>query len=77
MFRYIDEVLLTMRAKTANEILDDATLVCWHSFDHNSSNDSGPLRLPATYDNVHVVIGQVNRAINFTSSSSYYQVRYN
>ena len=73
--RYIDEVLLTMRAKTAREILDDATLVCWHSFDSGSCHDSGPLRLNVTAVNISFVPGRKGQAISFTSNSSYYQVR--
>lgn len=64
-----------MRAKTAKEILDDATLVCWYSFDHDSFYDSGPLRLRETAMNVTFVSGRIDRAINFTSNSSSFQVR--
>lgn len=75
MFRYIDEVLLTMRAKNASEILDDATLVCWYSFDNDLYFDSGPLHLKGTAVNVTLVAGKVNQAISFFSDSSYYEVR--
>ena len=75
LFRYIDEVYLTMRAKNASEILDDATLVCWHSFDNASYYDSGPLRLNGIAENISFVSGRRNQAINFTSHLSYYQVR--
>ena len=63
-----------MRVKTAREILDDATLVCWYSFDHDSYLDSGPLRLKTTAVNVSFVLGRVNRSMSFDSNSSYYQV---
>jgi hypothetical protein len=65
-----------MRAKNASEILDDATLTTWQSFDNPSSySDSGPLHLKVTAVNVTSVNGRVNQAITFTSNSSYYQVR--
>lgn len=73
-FRYIDEVLLEMRAKSASEILDDATLVTWHAFSGGSFVDSGPLSLSVTTVNITSVTGRTNQAISFTSSSSYYQV---
>jgi hypothetical protein len=46
-----------MQAKNASEILDDATLVCWYSFDDGSQNDSGPLRLIGTVVNISFVNG--------------------
>jgi hypothetical protein len=64
-----------MRTKNISEILDDATLVCWHSFDNGEYYDFGPLRLNGTAINVTFVNGRVNQAISFSSNSSYYQVR--
>ena len=64
-----------MRAKTTSEILDDATLVCWYSFDNHLYEDSGPLHLKVTPVNVSSVVGRVNQGISFISNSSYYQVR--
>jgi hypothetical protein len=75
-YSYIDEVSLVMSAKNASEILDDATLTTWQSFDNPSSySDSGPLRLKINAVNVTSVSGRVNQAISFTSNSSFYQVR--
>ena len=77
MFSYIDEVLLTMHAKNASEILDDATLVTHHSFDTPGSyHDDGSLKLIAIYSNITSVAGRINRAITFSSNLSYYQVRF-
>jgi hypothetical protein len=76
LFSYIDQVSLVMRTKTESEILDDATLVCWHSFDGGSYDDSGSLGLNGTAANVTIVNGRVNQAINFTSDLSYYQVKH-
>ena len=71
----IDEVLLTMKAKTATEILDDATLVTYHSFDSQSYYDASSLRLKGTYANATFVNGKVNQAIDFQSNSSFCEVR--
>ena len=74
MFSLIDNVALTMRAKTDMEILNDATLVTWHSFDSIPWNDSSSWGLITTANNVNLVSGKVNQALHFNSSSSYYQV---
>ncbi len=63
-----------MQAKNANEILTDATLVTYHSFDSGLYSDSGPLSLLVTVGNITSVTGRVNQAISFTSNLSYYQV---
>ncbi|CAF4305790.1 unnamed protein product, partial [Adineta steineri] len=42
---YIDQVSLTMEAKSAHDILNDATLASWHSFDCEITYDSGPNKL--------------------------------
>ncbi|CAF1664459.1 unnamed protein product, partial [Adineta ricciae] len=70
----IDNVALTMRTKTDMEILDDATLMTWHSFDSVSWNDSSTFGLTAIANNVNLVSGKVNYALNFNSSSAYYQI---
>ena len=64
-----------MRTKNATEILNDATLVSWHSFDGGSYYDAGPMGLNGTAVSVTLVSGRVNQAISFTSNSSYYQVK--
>jgi hypothetical protein len=63
-----------MQAKNASEILTDATLVIYHSFDNALYSDSGPLSLLVKVGNITSVTGRVNQAISFTSSLSYYQV---
>jgi hypothetical protein len=40
---YIERVSLVIRAKTANEVLYDATTVCYYPFDSNTTYDFGPL----------------------------------
>ncbi|CAF1263237.1 unnamed protein product [Adineta ricciae] len=71
---YIDEVSLTMRSKNATEILNDATLTTYHSFDSIPFVDSGPLALGVIASGVNLVTGRVNQSLNFTTNSSYYQV---
>ncbi|CAF4075554.1 unnamed protein product, partial [Adineta steineri] len=72
---YIDQVSLTMRTKSASEILTDATLTTWHSFDSIPLQDSGPLGLITTTNNVTLATGKVNQALSFNSTSSYYQIQ--
>lgn len=42
---YIDQLLYVARAKTAAEVLTDATLVAYYSFDNGSFDDSGPNKI--------------------------------
>ena len=63
-----------MRTKNGSEILDEATLVTWNSFDNGSFVDSGPLHLIVTAVNITSIAGRVNQGIHFNSNSSYYQV---
>ena len=65
-----------MRTKTDKEILDDATLMTWHSFDSVPWNDSSTFGLTTTANNVNLVSGKVNHALNFKTNSAYYQVEY-
>jgi hypothetical protein len=73
---YIDQVSLVIWAKNATEILNDASLVCYYSFDSYSYSDSGPLGLSGLGVNVIAAIGmgRVNDAISFASASSYYVI---
>ncbi|CAF3500469.1 unnamed protein product [Adineta steineri] len=73
---YIDQVSLTMAAKSAHDILNDATLTTWHSFDYEITYDSGPNKLQGKAVDVTPASGKVNQALKFGSSSSYYQVRH-
>ncbi|CAF1327744.1 unnamed protein product [Adineta steineri] len=63
-----------MNARSASDILSDATLTTWHSFDCGISFDSGPLRINGTANNVILASGRVGQGLSFTSSSSYYQL---
>ena len=59
--------------KTAKEILDDASLVAYYSFDCGSTLDSGPNLLHDYASGQTTVTGQVNSALQFDSSNGYFQ----
>ncbi|CAF1573535.1 unnamed protein product, partial [Didymodactylos carnosus] len=71
---YIDNLQVVTRAKSATEILYDASLIAYYSFDlPYPNNDNGPNGLNGTSANTATVIGRVNQAMRFTGSSSYFQ----
>lgn len=70
---YIDHVSITYRAKTPVEVLDDATLLAYYSFDCGSTYDSGPNLLHAHAVATFIVPGRVNDAILFNTSAAYFQ----
>ena len=72
---YIDNVIITTRAKSANEILGDASLMAYYSFDLPYQNfDNGPSGLNATSLNTGIVTGRINQAMRFTgTTTSYFQ----
>ena len=72
----IDQVSLITRAKTATEILNDASLVCYYSFDSSPYVDSGPSGLNGLTVNATTASGKgrINDAIAFISASSYFVV---
>jgi hypothetical protein len=72
---YIDNLNIVTRAKSSAEILNDATLVAYYSFDTSYLNyDNGPNGLNGTLVNAVTVSGRVNQAMRFISGSSYFQV---
>ncbi|CAF4175605.1 unnamed protein product [Adineta steineri] len=70
---YIDQVSITYRAKSANEILDDATLIAYYSFDCGSIFDSGPNLLQTIANGQTMVTGRVKDAILFNLTNAYFQ----
>ncbi|UJR18015.1 hypothetical protein I4U23_004916 [Adineta vaga] len=72
-FGYIDHVSITHRAKTSNEILNDATLVAYYTFDTQSILDSGPNLLHGFAINHTYTTGRINDAIQLNSSFAYFQ----
>ncbi|CAF1501011.1 unnamed protein product, partial [Adineta steineri] len=71
---YIDQVTLYMNARNASDILSDATLTTWHSFDCGISYDSGPNKINGTANNVILASGRVGQGLSFSLRSSYYQL---
>lgn len=73
---YIDNLLVTTRAKSASEILADATLVVYYSFDGTSlTNGMGPNKLNGSLSNAAAVTGKVGQGLAFTGLvSSYLQI---
>jgi len=72
---YIDNVKVTTRTKTSDEILRDATLVGYYSF--NGSNplyDNGPNGVHASFSNGTTMAGRVGEAIRFSSGICYFQI---
>ena len=70
---YIDNFKITTRAKSATEILNDASLTAYYSFDlPNSTYDSGPLGLNGYSNNTAILNGRINQAMRFSGSTSYF-----
>ncbi|CAF4190164.1 unnamed protein product, partial [Adineta steineri] len=63
-----------MNARSSHDILNDATLASWHSFDNGITYDSGPNKLQGTAVDVTLAPGKEDQGLNFNLSSSYYQI---
>jgi hypothetical protein len=61
---YIDELMVYTRARTACEILNDATLSAYFPFD-GSFTDSGPNSVPLTSSGASFITGYTNQGISF------------
>jgi hypothetical protein len=71
---YIDNLSLVTRAKSSSEILSDASLTAYYSFDLPSpNNDNGLYGFNGSSSNTAVTSGRVNQAIRFSGSPSYFQ----
>ncbi|CAF4923209.1 unnamed protein product, partial [Rotaria sp. Silwood1] len=65
---YIDNVRFEARTKNSTEILNDATLHVYYSFDSGSLTDNGPNGINATaYGTLSTITGRVNQALQFNS----------
>lgn len=74
---YLDQILYSYRTKTANEILDDATLVVHYRFRSGELLiDSGPNKINGTVGGsaVSVPSGVVDQAIDFPLNVSYFSI---
>jgi hypothetical protein len=69
----IEQVSLIILAKTAAEILNDDTLVCYYSFESSSYSDLGPSNLNGSGVNVTTAFRNelIKDAISFTLNPSY------
>ncbi|CAF2903992.1 unnamed protein product [Rotaria sp. Silwood2] len=74
-YGYIDNMKLTTRTKSASEILTDASLVVYFSFDGSTlTQDMGPNQLNGTISNAAAVSGKVGQGLAFSGLSSYLQI---
>ena len=73
---YIDSLKITTRAKSADEILTDASTVVYFSFDGPTlSEDMGPNKMNGTISNAVAVSGNVGQALAFNgTNTSYLQI---
>ena len=73
----IDQLSFTNRSKTADEILRDATLTLYFSFDDSSTYDQGPLRINGSLvGNTSFVAGRVGQALEIRNvNQSYFKVQ--
>ena len=69
----IDEISFINRSKSAQEILNDATLIVHLSFDQESISDCGPLKLPTVQTgNISFTDGKIAGAVNIGYASESY-----
>ncbi|CAF3613042.1 unnamed protein product [Rotaria sordida] len=67
---YMDQVSYIARAKNDTEILNDATLYVYYSFDSGSLIDGGPNGINGTASGtITIITGRVNQAIQFSSGA--------
>ena len=69
----IDHLTVSLRAKSACEILNDATLAAYFPFD-GSFVDAGPNFLSTASSGTSLVNGFVNQALYLSGSNSYFQI---
>lgn len=70
----IDQLAVTMRAKSNEEILWDATAVTYQSFEDVLTYDSGPHGQNASVKNPVFIRGWRNSGLNFNESNSFYRI---
>lgn len=70
---YIDELRYFDRAKTSQEILDDATLTAYMSFNDSSFEDHASLRIPTTaVGSINSTTGRIGQALRINDLSHSY-----
>ena len=71
----LDSIAYFGRAKNATEVLRDATLTAYLSFDGNTLLDSGPLSINGIGANfAYITPGRLNAALTLLGPSSYVQI---
>ena len=71
----LDSISYVNRAKNAAEILRDATLVAFLSFDSSTLIDAGPLKINGIGTNyAFTSAGRVSKALTLSTSNSYVQI---
>jgi hypothetical protein len=71
----LDSIAYFGRSKNATEVLNDATLVSYLSFDVNTLIDSGPLGINGTGTNYsYTSSGRLNKGLSLSGLSSYVQI---
>jgi len=71
---FIDNLKLTTRAKSATEILADASVVVYFSFDGSTvTQDMGPNQMNGSLSNAAVETGKVGQGLVFSGSLSFFQ----
>ncbi|CAF1091798.1 unnamed protein product [Adineta ricciae] len=73
---YMDQLTIVSRVKSECEILDDASLVTYYTFDNSPVyDDSGPNSLTSTYlATSFALAGHSGKAISFNDSTAYLQI---
>jgi hypothetical protein len=72
---YIDNLIITTQAKSATQVLYDASVTAYYSFDlPNPILDDGPNRLNGTAVNLVTATGFINQAIRIDGAGCYFQV---
>ncbi|UJR12646.1 hypothetical protein I4U23_016820 [Adineta vaga] len=72
----LDQITYFSRAKSAAEVLRDATLTVSYTFNNNTLLDDGPLGINGTGINVqYTTSGRVNQSLKLSNSSSFVEAR--
>ena len=69
----MDEISVALKVKSPEEILWDATAICYYSFDDLVTLDRGPFGLDSSASKVISEIGWRYNAVNFNRSNATYQ----
>ena len=71
----IDQVSMLNRVMSDSEILEQATLAVYYSFNRSIEDDSGPNQINASAVNVTLAIGIASGSLLFNQTDAYFQIR--